>query len=437
MQSINKRQLLAAAALAAVVPSRVGAAQPAALAEGAVCLCKGGIVLPADLRRDNPRHRQINISHQEGSAEDIYRILRFLCRIRPGLQSLANPFLLSPFMQRLLLLATQWYRNLELRFPFIGNSDFGLINFPYLPTELAGFLTEFRALVDSFPDRMTVGELFSGDPALAPKLSAPKHLVFDFELIRQHWSAEGFADASQKHEERFGSEAWPTIVLSNHDQSRQASRLAPDADAASSDEIARAAAVLSLTMRGTPFLYYGEEIGARDVPVPWSEIIDPPAKRGGRLVRRLVPWWNRDQARSPMPWGGGGLNGGFSSARPWLRMAPDVESRNVAMQDADPSSVLSTYRKLLWLRRRHPALQVGSYRRLRGTSRDLYAFERSTADQSIIVAVNFATKATPLRVRTGRRWKVLFDTHERATSDLVGDDQLTLAPHEAIILLAT
>jgi alpha-glucosidase len=303
--------------------------------------------------------------------------------------------------------------------------------------ELAGFLTEFRALVDSFPERMTVGELFSGDPALAPTLSAPKHLVFDFELIRQRWSAEGFADASQKHEERFGKDTWPTIVLSNHDQSRQASRLAPDADAVASDEIARAAAVLSLTMRGTPFLYYGEEIGARDVPVPWSEIIDPPAKRGGRLVRRLVPWWNRDQARSPMPWGGGGPNGGFSTARPWLRMAPDVETRNVALQDADPSSVLSTYRKLLWVRRRHQALQVGRYRRLRGTSRDLYAFERSTADQSIIVAVNFGSKETPLRVRTKRRWTVLFDTHERATSELVGDDQLTLAPREALILLAT
>ena len=303
--------------------------------------------------------------------------------------------------------------------------------------ELADFLTEFRALVDSFPERMTVGELFSGDPALAPKLSAPRHLVFDFELIRQHWDAEGFADASQKHEERFGDDAWPTIVLSNHDQSRQASRLAPGADAETSDEIARAAAVLSLTMRGTPFLYYGEELGARDVPVPWSEIIDPPAKRGGRLVRRLVPWWNRDQARSPMPWGGGGANGGFSTAKPWLRMAPDVETRNVAIQDADPRSVLSTYRTLVWLRRRYPALQVGRYRRLRGTSHDLYAFERATADQSIIVAVNFGEKETALRVRTRRRWTVLFDTHEPATTELLGDDHLTLAPHEAIILLAT
>ena len=95
--------------------------------------------------------------------------------------------------------------------------------------ELAGFLAEFRALVDSYPGRMTVGELFSGDPALAPKLSTPRHLVFDFELIRQRWNARGFADASRKHEERFGPDGWPTIVLSNHDQSRQASRLAPNA----------------------------------------------------------------------------------------------------------------------------------------------------------------------------------------------------------------
>jgi glycosidase len=100
--------------------------------------------------------------------------------------------------------------------------------------------------------------------------------------------------------------------------------------------------------------------------------------------------------------------------------------------------VLATYRTLVWLRRGHPALQVGSYRRLRGTSRDVYAYERSIADESIVVAVNFGNDATPLRVRTGRRWTVLFDTHqERAGTAVVGDDQLTLAPNQAIILLAT
>ena len=120
-----------------------------------------------------------------------------------------------------------------------------------------------------FPERMTVGELFSGDPALAPKLSAPRHLVFDFELIGSTGRPRGSPTPARSTRSDFGATRWPTIVLSNHDQSRQASRLAPGADAETSDEVARAAAVLSLTMRGTPFLYYGEEIGARDVPVPW------------------------------------------------------------------------------------------------------------------------------------------------------------------------
>jgi alpha-glucosidase len=301
--------------------------------------------------------------------------------------------------------------------------------------ELEDFLAEFRALVDSYPQRMSVGELFSGDPELAARWTAPRHLVFDFELIRQRWSARAFAAASDRHEARFGDARWPTIVLSNHDQPRQASRLAPGADAANSDAIARAAVTLSLTLRGTPFLYYGEEIGARDVPVPWAEIIDPPAKRGGRLVRRLVPWWNRDQARSPMPWGGG-PNGGFTSGRPWLRMAPDVETRNVAIQDADPSSVLATYRRLIWLRRMHPALQVGAYRRLDTESRDLFAYERATDSETIVVVVNFGMKSARFRVRTDRTWTVIFGTGKRAESSFAGDSQLTIHPREAIILLA-
>jgi len=119
-------------------------------------------------------------------------------------------------------------------------------------------------------------------------------------------------------------------------------------------------------------------------------------------------------------------------------MAPDIDTRNVAVQDRDPSSVLSTYRTLVWLRRRHRTLQVGTYRRLRGTSRDVYAYERATAEESIVVAVNFGDKPTPLRLRTGRRWTVLFDTNpERAAAELAGDDQLTLAPNDAILLRAT
>jgi glycosidase len=117
-------------------------------------------------------------------------------------------------------------------------------------------------------------------------------------------------------------------------------------------------------------------------------------------------------------------------------MAPDVDTRTVAIQEHDPSSVLATYRLLLWLRRRHPALQVGSYRRLSTVSRALFAFERSTPEETIVVAVNFGPAPTGFELRTGRRWGVLFDTHPRAAGDLSSGDVLTLGPREAIMLVA-
>ena len=306
--------------------------------------------------------------------------------------------------------------------------------------ELVDFLAEFRALVDSFPASMTVGELFSSDPLGAVRLSAPRHLVFDWWLISTPWKAEGFVKSSEAHAEMFRETGWPTVVLSNHDRSRQASRLAPKADARTSDEIARAAAVLSLTMRGTPFLYYGEEIGARDVPVPWEEIIDPPARNGGRLVQRLIPWWNRDQARSPMPWGGGGPNGGFSSGRPWLRMAPDVDTRTVAIQDADPGSVLNAYRRLIWLRRRHPALQVGTYRQVPTRTPEVFVYERAIDEETIIVAVNFASTERTFGIKTSRRWRALFDTHAVEGSEpreISEGGELSLRPNQAVVLIGS
>jgi alpha-glucosidase len=236
----------------------------------------------------------------------------------------------------------------------------------------------------------------------------------------------------------FRDSGWPSVVMANHDQPRQASRLAPRADARTSDEVARAAAVLNLTLRGTPFIYYAEEIGARDVPVPWDEIIDPPARRGGRVVRRLIPWWNRDQARSPLPWGGGGPNGGFTTGRPWLRMAPDVDTRNVATQDADPGSVLNAYRRLMWLRRRHPALQVGTYRQVPTRSRDVLVYERAAADETIIVALNFGSVERSFGIRTSRRWRMLFDTHAPAAAEspqISEGGELTLRPRQAVVLI--
>jgi alpha-glucosidase len=296
--------------------------------------------------------------------------------------------------------------------------------------DLQGLLAEVRSTIDAVPGRMTVGELFEGPPALAAAYTAPRHLVFDFRLIEQPWRASAFARAIEERERAFGQRRWPTVVLSNHDRSRHASRFDHDGFG---DARARVAAVLLLTLRGTPFLYYGEEIGLRDVPIPPGEAVDPPARRSGLLS----PWWNRDQARAPMPWSAG-PNAGFTTGPPWLRMAADGATRNVARQAADPGSLLSLYRRLVWLRRTLPALQVGGMEwAAKGTDGAL-AYVRRTAGQTLLVALNFERRPVVVRLAEAAaagRWRTLVSTHEEPREGLIGS-RLSLRPLEAIVFEA-
>lgn len=295
--------------------------------------------------------------------------------------------------------------------------------------ELGALLAEIRAIVDEKPGRMTVGELFSGSPARAAAHVTPGHLVFDWELIETRWSARGFARSIADREAVFGPDRWPTVVLSNHDRSRHASRYD---DGRHGDARAKVAAVLALTLRGTPFLYYGEEIALRDVAVPKAEIVDPPARRASILF----PWWNRDQARAPMPWGPG-RNGGFTTAeRPWMRMAPDFATRNVAVQSADPTSVLSFYRRLLWLRRAEPTLHRGSLRSLAVTG-DVVSYERQLDDEVAHVVLNFGNRSAEVTLPhapSGRTWTAVLTTHDPYPTPV--DARFRVRPREAAIFVA-
>jgi alpha-glucosidase len=295
--------------------------------------------------------------------------------------------------------------------------------------DLCGLLSELRSDLDAVPGRMTVGELFGGGPALAASYTAPRHLVFDFRLLEQPWLAAAFGRAIVERESAFGPDHWPTVVLSNHDQPRHASRFY---ERGLGEARAKAAAVLLLTLRGTPFLYYGEEIGLPNVEIPRAEVVDPPARRAGLRF----PWWNRDQARAPMPWDDG-PNAGFSAGRPWLRMAPHGETRNVARQAADPSSILSFYRRLIWLRRTTPALQVGAFEWMARGERGALAYLRRTTDQSVLAAINFLDR--PVDVALGDApslsWSILASTNDPVPNEPVSK-RLILRPMEAVILEA-
>jgi alpha-glucosidase len=318
--------------------------------------------------------------------------------------------------------------------------------------ELADALAELRAIVDEKPGRMTVGELFDGSVHEAAQHSEPRHLIFDWSLIGLPWSAAAFSQAIAARDAVFGPDRWPANVMSNHDQPRHAGRYAGaengqhrsrDPKTLVGDARAKVAATLLLTLRGTPFLYYGEEIALRNIPVPKSEAVDPPARR----ANFLFPWWNRDQSRAPMQWSSG-PNGGFTTGRPWLRMAPDLAVRNVEAQASDPGSVLSLYRRLIALRRSSPALLEGAQQLAETGSDDVLAFLRTFAggaaspgggppDQRAFVALNFGSRPAKIRIPPaldGRPWLVALSTHTRGEGSDPGTEA-TLEPFEAIVVL--
>jgi alpha-glucosidase len=289
----------------------------------------------------------------------------------------------------------------------------------------------FRAILDERPGRMSVGELFASEAERAVALTTERHMVFDWALLAAPWSAETYGDAIWMRESMFGDERWLANVLSNHDQSRQASRLAASAGITDTDAVARAAAVVLLTIRGTPFLYYGEEIGLRDVAVPADEIIDPPARRA--LVDPDFEWWNRDQCRAPMPWTAEPGHG-FTTGRPWLRFGDDAATRNVVAQQDDPASVLSTYRRLIGLRRSHEALRSGTLRLIETGDPDVLAWNRQSDDERILVVVNFAAdrRSMAMPETGGGRWVAIGGS---AVDPAVPgqDGRLGLRPIEAVI----
>jgi alpha-glucosidase len=289
-------------------------------------------------------------------------------------------------------------------------------------------LGRFRALVNAHPGRFTVGELFDGGPDQAAAMTGDHDLVFDWEMVTAPWSAAAFRAIVERREELFGPARRPTLVFSNHDQPRQASRFATSAGTDDVDAIAKAAAMLLLGLRGTPFLYYGEEIGMTDVPIPPDEIVDPPA----RLAGPSFPWWNRDQCRTPMAWSAE-RGAGFTTGRAWLRIGPDVARHNVAAESADPASVLATYRRLLAARREITALRRGTYETIDTGVPDVFAWRRLAGDSRAVVAVNFANEERRIRIPGPDAARACAGTHLDPPSPDAGG-LLMLRPFEGVIL---
>jgi alpha-glucosidase len=248
--------------------------------------------------------------------------------------------------------------------------------------EMIPLLNELRAILDASPEKYAVGETFVATPERAASYCGPDklHAAFNFDFTLRPYSPSAFREAIQKWDGFAGEQVWPNYVLSNHDQPRSATRYCHAED----DRRARVVMALLMTLRGTPFLYYGEEIGMRDISLARHEIQDPPGKY-------YWPFFNgRDGCRSPMQWDAT-PNAGFSTAKPWLKVHPNYPQRNAEDQQADPASLFNFTRRLIALRREHPALRGGKLAFL-DTPNGVLAYTRTDQDQKLTVVLDFNGK---------------------------------------------
>jgi len=290
--------------------------------------------------------------------------------------------------------------------------------------DVHAFLRGIRAVLDEYPERMTVGEI---DPRIPDDVAKyygrgdELHLAFNFNFLRARWDAELFGREIARFDAVVPLEGWPDYVLSNHDVPRHASRYD---DPTHGEARARAAALLLLTLRGTPFLYYGEEIGMRNGAIPPERFQDP-------LARTLHPKLSRDPERTPMHWSAG-AGAGFTTGEPWLPIAADAPLRNVDAQRADRASLLWLYKDLLALRRATPALEAGAYRAL-DAKQGVLAFERHQPASRVLVALNFTGDVCSPGLPSARAQAA---DHTRAGAPLPANAaELELGPSEAAVLI--
>jgi glycosidase len=293
--------------------------------------------------------------------------------------------------------------------------------------EVHRIAAEMREIADSYGkreqgDRVLIGEIYLPVDRLMHYYGGERpevHLPFNFQLIDTPWQARALASVITNYEAALPPGGWPNWVLGNHDRPRVAARRG--------QAQARVAAVLLLTLRGTPTLYYGDELGLSDVVIEPSQVRDP------RELREPGLALGRDPVRTPMPWDDS-ENAGFSTAKPWLPLHADWPTRNVARMTEDPQSILTLYRRLLALRRDCPALSIGDFVLL-NVEDGILVYERRHEAERLIVALNLGERQHRLRLPDWARGsRLLLSTVEDAA--LVEDGTLLLGSNEAVVLKA-
>jgi alpha-glucosidase len=293
--------------------------------------------------------------------------------------------------------------------------------------DVHGVYREVRQLLDEYSKerpRVSIGEIHEFDWSVwvsyYGKHLDELHMPFNFALLNVVWSAAAVRAVVESVEGAVRNGAWPNYVLGNHDTHRLASRLGADQ--------ARIALMLLLTLRGTPTLYYGEELGMEDVAIPAELVQDP--------FEKNVPGLGlgRDPERTPMQWDAS-ANAGFAptGVQPWLPVANDFSAVNVQSELEDPFSTLNFVRRLLELRRSTPALHSGTYNSIRVYDDDCYVYGREADGRRFVVALNFSAEPKTLAVAGHGSGVVRVSTHSEGQTE-TDLQAMRLRPHEGCVV---
>jgi alpha-glucosidase len=287
--------------------------------------------------------------------------------------------------------------------------------------EVQNIVSGLRKVIDEFDNRVLIGEIYLPVERLVAYYGANLdgvHLPFNFQLLQTVWNARGLATLIDQYERALPKGGWPNWVLGNHDNRRIATRVGVAQ--------ARVAAMLLLTLRGTPTMYYGDELGMVDVPIPPDRVQDSYEKN--------VPGIGvgRDPCRTPMQWSAS-RNAGFTTGDPWLPVSDDYQVVNVQSEDLDLHSMLSLYRRMLQLRRKHPALSIGDYVPVAMTG-DLLAYIRRTPDERFLIALNLGAEPYALSLTSlGVSGRAVLSSY-LDLADEVSTETIALRADEGVIV---
>jgi alpha-glucosidase len=283
--------------------------------------------------------------------------------------------------------------------------------------EVHEVVAEMRAVIDSYPGRVLIGEMYLPTKDLMTYYGQDlngANLPFNFLLLQCPWNAEAVAHVISEYMTMLPQGAWPNWVLGNHDNARIATRVG----------LSQAAivAMLLLTLPGTLTIYYGEEIGMTNALIRPEDEQDPAEKRQPGIGM------GRDPERTPMTWDCSEM-AGFTRGRPWLPLGFDHRAVNVEVEEGDRASIFSLYRRLIALRRAYPMLVGGQLRSVTALG-DLLSYERAAENERLVIFLNFGHSPIQVAAESGI---VLAATDSRRDTERV-DNFVELQDSEGLVI---